>query len=150
MEHKDDESNVLVADGSDVVAEEDDMPAEDSGVLSEVENMETAPSENETDTILDESPVLATFEEEGGACEYVEIFEETADEINESKKKRPEPTSVQQVYLKAVQERLNEELKMRNKKANDKWLLRHLQKNDWRIRQHHAVGIAKKLKIKTH
>jgi hypothetical protein len=148
-EESEDVEHSKVADRSDVLAEEDDMLAEDSGVMGEVQHTVTAPSEHETDTILDESPVLATFEEEEGAHEYVEI-EVTADEINGSKKKRPEPTSVQQVFLKAVQERLNDELKIRDRKAKDRWLLRYLQNNDWWIRQHHAVGIAKKLKIKTH
>lgn len=63
---------------------------------------------------------------------------------------RVAPTGIQQKYLWSLHNRLRVECNERSTIAVDKWLLRHLKKNDWCISRQQAPSIAKLLKIEVH
>ena len=98
--------------------------------------------------VIEHNDVTATLD----VVEDDQLNSEGDENIGDGLYSHPEvaPKGIQQKFLWAVHNRLRLECSQTETQAVDRWLLRHLKKNNWEIRRDRAPDIAKLLKIEVH
>ena len=137
------EGHDTVADALDATVETDGVGIEDK----EGDDLTTIVNETITNTpALNVAPNLDIDEENG--TEDHDVYDDN-DLITPELEANcdDENVGVQQEYVKAIQLRLKEEIRHNNPSTN-LWLLGHLKKNGWWIRQEHSSYIVSKLGLK--
>lgn len=112
-----------------------------------VPNDDEANTPKENDTTIDNQAV--NIVPAANVIANLDIDEDDSLHLNdEDQYLENDDGGVQQEYVKSIQMRLRDEVSTKNNSCTDRWLLAHLEANDWWIRKENMLYFVKKLGLR--
>ena len=121
-----------------------DAAAEENSTTTAVTAVDNNSATPDYDVVTINNPEINNVIDPANAIAELDYSEEEATKKHSDDFEDDTIPGIQQRYVAAVQKRVQIEVSKDNKNINNKWLLRHLQQNDWWLRKEWYTWFIKK------